>query len=119
MSASQQKLLSSYARLEELMSFRAEYQDKFQQTGMGGMNGATLHSFQQFLKQLDKAIAQQRDSIVQIEQECKIKREQWLQKHSKTSSYEKTVERFKQAENRVSLRREQKELDDYPGKPKP
>lgn len=110
--ASQGNLTQQQQRLEELLRFREEYHRQFQQTGEHGMDGATMHSFQHFLAQLDGAIAQQRQTVAAAEQDCQHKRHTWQDKHKNTRIYDKTIERFVAQEQHQENRKEQRESDD-------
>jgi len=109
---SQGNLSQQRQRLEELLRFRQEYNQRFLATGSRGMDGTTLQSFQQFLLQLDQAIAQQRRTVAAAEQDCDTKRDLWQDKHKTTRIYNKTIERFVNQEQRVQTRKEQRENDD-------
>jgi flagellar FliJ protein len=99
-------------RLEELLHYREEYNRQFQQSGMRGMDGTTLQSFQRFLVQLDQAIAQQRQTVAAAEHDCDDKRHAWQDKHKTTRIYDKTIERYVAQEQRTENRKEQRETDD-------
>ena len=109
---SQGNLSQQQQRLEELLRFREEYQQQFQQAGAQGMDGTSLHSFQQFLIQLDQAIAQQRQTVTAAEQDRDHKRHSWQDTHKTTRIYDKTIDRFVAQEQRQQNRKEQRETDD-------
>jgi len=109
---SQGNLSQQQQRLEELLRFRQEYNQRFQQSGAQGMDGASLQSFQHFLLQLDQAIAQQRQTVAAAERDCDHKRHAWQDKHKTTRIYDKTIERFVTQEQRKETRKEQRETDD-------
>jgi flagellar FliJ protein len=116
---SQGNLNQQQQRLEELLRFRQEYNQQFQQSGAQGMDGATLQSFQRFLLQLDQAIAQQRQTVAAAERDCDHKRDNWQDKHKTTRIYDKTIERFVTQEQRTASRKEQRESDDRIKRPEP
>jgi flagellar FliJ protein len=109
---SQGNLTQQQQRLEELLHFRQEYNQVFQQTGAQGMDGASLQSFQRFLLQLDQAIAQQRQTVAAAERDCDSKRNTWQDKHKTTRIYDKTIDRFVSQEQRTQARKDQRENDD-------
>ena len=109
---SQGNLSQQRQRLEELLHFRQEYNQQFMATGSRGMDGTTLQSFQQFLQQLDQAIAQQRRTVAAAELDCDNKRGLWQDKHKTTRIYDKTIERFVNQEQRTQARKEQRENDE-------
>lgn len=109
---SQGNLNQQQQRLQELLRYREEYKQQFQQTGSQGIEGNMLRSFQQFLLQLDQAIAQQHQAVAAAERDCGFKRENWQDKHKTTRIYDKTIERFTAQEQRKQTRKEQRESDD-------
>ena len=111
---SQGNLTQQRQRLEELLRFRADYQQQFQHSGAQGMDGASVQAFQRFMVQLDQAIAQQEQTIRAAEQDCSSKRTQWQEKHKNTRIYDKTIERFTSQEQTEEARREQRVSDDRP-----
>jgi flagellar FliJ protein len=114
---SQGNLNQQQQRLQELLRFRQDYQQQFQQSGAQGMDVTTLQTFQGFLVQLDQAIDQQRQAVAAAERDCEHKRDNWQDKHKTTRIYDKTIERFVSQEQRVQTRKEQRENDDRGKRP--
>ncbi len=99
-------------RLEELKQFRLEYTQQFTEMARQGIEGETLHSYQNFLQQLDTAIAQQEQTILAAESIKQQKKNEWESKHTTTRVYDKTVARYQKQEQTQQQRREQNESDD-------
>lgn len=110
----QQRLLDQYeTRLGELLSYRKEYREEFQQSGKEGIKASKMHDYQSFLQRLDVGIAQQRLIIEQTITGYEQQKKNWQSKRSRTQALDKTVERFKKQEDYEENRKEQKELDDH------
>jgi len=100
------------ARLAELKQFREEYTQQFYASGVEGISGATIQSYQNFIRQLDLAIEQQIRTVFAAESDQTQKKDVWQGKHRTTRIYQKTKDQFSAKEQKEQDRREQKELDD-------
>ena len=100
------------ARLAELKQFREEYTQQFYTTGAEGISGAAIQSYQNFIRQLDVAIEQQKQTLLAAESDKSHKTGIWQAKHRTTRIYEKTKEQFSAKEQKEQDRREQKEQDE-------
>lgn len=109
---SQRALNEHELKLEQLISYRAEYYRMFQEHGSRGMDGSQLQAYQSFLAQLDSAIISQRNMISHVTEECDTRREVWQQRHTRTEALGKTVQRYQVTEQREQEKREQRETDD-------
>ncbi|MDH5189980.1 MAG: flagellar export protein FliJ [Gammaproteobacteria bacterium] len=110
----QQRLLDQYeTKLGELLSWRKEYREQFQQAGKQGIQASKMHDYQAFLQRLDLAISQQRQMIEQAIYHYEQHKKNWQSKRSRTQALDKTVDRFKKQEQREETRKEQKELDEH------
>jgi flagellar FliJ protein len=101
------------AQLVQLCQYRDEYNQYFQRSGVGGVTAGRLLSLQDFLAQLNAAITQQEQLIVQTEHTCQLKRHEWLQARGKTKTIDKVVERYVREEMQHAAKREQKEIDEF------
>ena len=109
-----QRLLDQYeTRLGELLSYRKEYRQQFQQAGKEGIMASKMHDYQSFLQRLDIVITQQRQIIEQAILGYEQQKKNWQARRSRTQALDKTVERFKKLEQRENDRKEQKELDEH------
>ena len=110
----QQRLLDQHeARLGELLSYRKEYREQFQEVGKEGIKASKMHDYQSFLQRLNFAITQQRQMIEQAILGYEQHKQNWQGKRSRTQALDKTVERFKKQEEKEDDRKEQKELDEH------
>ena len=99
-------------RLQELVAYREEYAQQFHLTGQGGLDGRQLQSYQSFLNQLDIAIEQQKQQIIQAQQNCEERRVDWREKHTHSEVLNSAVKRIKVQEQKVEQRQEQRNNDE-------
>lgn len=109
---SNQTLLQHQNRLTELLDYRQEYLQRFNDSGKAGMSGSQLQQYQQFIAKLDVAIAQQKQHIAQLNQQCEQARQHWQQKHNRTQALDKTMQRYQHQEKHQQARKEQREIED-------
>jgi flagellar FliJ protein len=106
-------LLEQMERLEQLKKFRLEYTHQFRAAGQQGMDARSMMAFQNFLKQLDTAIAQQQQTVDAAHGDKKQKKTQWEEKHITTSVYDKTLERTLKKEQKQEDRKSQNAADEH------
>ena len=99
-------------RLQELIAYRDEYAQQFHQTGQGGLDGRQLQSYQSFLNQLDIAIEQQKQQILNAQQNCDEHRLEWRQKHTHSEVLDSAVRRIKVQEQHNEQKQEQRNNDE-------
>lgn len=109
---SQQTLQQEKDRLNDLITYRQEYLQRFNDSGKAGMSGSQLQQYQNFIHQLDAAIYQQRQRIEQLSVQCQQARDQWQQKHNRTQALDKTIQRFQNQERHQENKKEQREVED-------
>jgi flagellar FliJ protein len=110
--AVQRKLLSMQTQVEGLRNYRKEYQDRFDQLGIKGINVAQLLEFRSFIDKLDKAIIGQEQVLSSIEAELMTKRKIWEELHHKTQSLQKVCDSALAIEMKQEAKREQLEQDE-------
>jgi flagellar FliJ protein len=110
--AVQRKLQSMQAQVEGLRSYRQEYQYRFEQLGIKGVNVAQLLEFRSFIDKLDKAIIGQEQVLSSIEAELIAKRKVWEELHHKTQSLQKVCDSALIVEMKQEAKREQQEQDE-------
>jgi len=109
---SRKALTEQEMRLQELVAYREEYAQQFHLTGQGGLDGRQLQSYQSFLSQLDIAIEQQKQQIIQAQQNCEDHRHDWQKKHTHSEVLDSAVKRIKVQEQRTERRQEQRNSDE-------
>ncbi len=110
--AVQRELLSMQSQVEGLRNYRKEYQDRFDQLGVKGVNVAQLLEFRSFIDKLDKAIIGQEQVLSSIEAELMAKRKIWEELHHKTQSLQKVCDSALAIEMKQEAKREQLEQDE-------
>jgi flagellar FliJ protein len=110
--AVQRKHQGMQAQVEGLRNYRREYQDRFDQLGVKGVNVAQLLEFRSFIDKLDKAIIGQEQMLDSIEAEVKAKRKIWEELHHKTQSLQKVCDSALKVEMKQEAKREQQEQDE-------
>ncbi|MCF7966984.1 MAG: flagellar export protein FliJ [Methylobacter tundripaludum] len=110
--ALQRKLLTMQAQVQGLRNYRQEYQDRFDQMGVKGVNVAQLLEFRSFIEKLDKAIMGQEQVLISIEAEVMAKRKIWEELHHKTQSLQKVCDSALVVEMKQEAKREQQEQDE-------
>ncbi len=110
--AVQRKLSALQAQVDGLRIYRKEYQDRFDQLGVKGVNVAQLLEFRSFIDKLDKAIIGQEHLLSSIEAELMDKRKIWEELHQKTQSLQKVCDSALVVEMKQEAKREQLEQDE-------
>lgn len=109
-------------RLQDLKQYHQEYLHYYQQRGQQGVSSAKLQELQLFLHNLKQAIVQQQRMVEMAQKECVQKRLLWQQAHGKSVAMDKVVTRYRNDEDTLADKREQKESDELAqrgrGKPK-
>lgn len=109
---SQRLLDEQRERLRQLEQYRGEYLQNFQRQGSSGISGGQLRQWQQFIATLDQAIGLQRQQVVAAERDLQQKQRLWQQALTKQKAVDNVITRFRQEEERVRSKREQKEIDE-------
>ncbi len=99
-------------RLQELFSYREDYQKRFRLEAEKGIAGAQLQSYQSFIQQLDEAIRQQQTQVEQAEKNCSTVTSAWRETHTRTQVLDKAIQRLQVKENRQAEKIAQREIDD-------
>lgn len=100
------------ARLVELIAYQAEYAQRFESSGGGGLDMARMQDYRVFLARLNDAITQQRRLVEAAEADYAKKRNHWLGTRQQAQAIDKVVDRFKRDEVRAEGRRDQAETDE-------
>lgn len=109
---SQQVLKDHEARLEELIRYRDEYNQRFQELGSNGLEAQKVHEYRIFLNRLNDAVNHQRENVRQATEASIEYKESWMQTRSRAKALEKVVERYQSQEEQEQERQEQKESDE-------
>jgi len=99
-------------QLGELERYREEYRQQMLEQGESGFSAAKMQQYQRFLLKLDEVIVHQSEQVVVSEQRCEQRREEWLQRRTRTNALDKVTERYQESEAQDERRKDQKENDE-------
>lgn len=103
----------SEQQLDALMSYRAEYQRRFDEAMAQGMSMASLHNYQRFVASLDKAIEQQRGILSSSQNKVDDGKSHWQSRQRRLKSFDVLAIRRREATDKTEARREQHLNDEY------
>ena len=112
MAAQQRRLTALEQRLQQLQTYRREYANQLQDAGRGGLSPLQFQHYIAFINSLDHSIQNSRQQLESLRDQCREKREQWLQTRAKTRALETVVERRQAQQRQAEARREQAQADD-------
>ena len=110
--AANNNLIIQQNKLKNLIQYRQEYVDSFKQQGQKGMDGSQLHTYQNFLGNIDNALRQQHELIAVAEQACEKQKSDWRTQHSKTKIMNNVIDKYKVDEQQQKNKQEQKDNDE-------
>ncbi|MFQ5488725.1 MAG: flagellar export protein FliJ [Gammaproteobacteria bacterium] len=112
LSQARQVLEEQLQRLQELESYRHEYAQRINRLGGAGVHIAQLNEYRSFIARLDEAIQQQRQRTVQCQAELEQRSDGWQAARLRHRSVDKYRQRCVSEEQRLALKKEQKESDE-------
>lgn len=110
--AFEKRLLDGEKKLEELVRYKAEYEQGFQQRAAGGIGVMEMRDYQAFLARLAEAIKQQQALVSRARAEHDAERVKWQEALKRSKALGHVVERWQAEERHVTERREQRESDE-------
>ncbi len=110
-----QRQLAEQRKLETLLQFRKDYQEKFLVASRNGMDTVGIGNFQNFLNRLDEAVAQQRSVIEQAMRSVQAGREALNQAQRSMKSFDTLAERHAETVRQQARKSEQKVQDEQAG----
>lgn len=110
--AAQIKKRNLQSQLDNLQKYQQEYIDKLQLLSTGGIKIDKLLEFKSFISKLKLAIEKQTSDILAMDQELNSLRQQWENKHFKTTNLQKVCDGAKHEEHKEEEKREQYEQDE-------
>lgn len=113
LSESQQRLTEQQNRLQQLLMFRTEYANQFQNEGSTGISARRYQDYSAFLTNMDHGIVQLQQQLAWMEQELQRKRLAWLQNRAKTMALDEVIERDRKAQLWEEGQREQRDSDEH------
>ena len=109
---SMRQLESQQKQLDELIAYRAKYEQSYLAATQTGLSVAQVRDFQIFLTRLDNAITQQRQVVQGSNQEKEDSQANWQDARGHSKMINKVVETRQQAERQQDNSRDQRESDD-------
>lgn len=100
-------------KLDMLVEYRKDYQNRLQESSRAGMDQAQLRNFQHFINKLDEAISQQRRALEQSKVSTQIGRAEFNATQRKLKSYDTLHQRHIDAQKKLAEKSEQKALDEH------
>lgn len=105
--------LAAERQLEQLEQYLADYRSRLQQAVQDGLPAAGWQNYQRFIGVLEGAINEQRQVMLQSEQQLQAGREHWQAQQRRVHSFDALAERQKARQQLVIQRREQRAADEF------
>ena len=110
--AFEKRVLDGETKLGELVRYKAEYEQGFQQRAATGIGVMEMRDYQAFLARLAEAIKQQQALVNRARAEHEAERVKWQEALKRSKALGHVVERWQAEERHVTERREQRESDE-------
>lgn len=107
---------SAQQKLDMLLGYRKDYQERLQQATQNGMGPAEFRNFQQFINKLDEAISQQQKQVEQSKASTQRGRSEFDTTQRKLKSFDTLQQRHLEQEKQIAAKGEQKILDEHTGR---
>lgn len=114
-----QYLNAQVEQLDNLIRYKADYNQRLNSTASTGMNAQKLNEYIGFLTKLAAAIEQQQQTIELAKQALEQKKQFWFSKRGRSKALDSVLDRYVQDEAKQFEKREQRELDDRNNRAKP
>ncbi|MEM1187741.1 MAG: flagellar export protein FliJ [Pseudomonadota bacterium] len=108
----QQELQSSSSRLEQLQTFKNEYEARLQAMSSSGMDARQLADYRRFLAGLNDAIRVQGDEVDRGQERVDASRESYIDRSLHRGNVDELIGRSRVAQALDDARREQRLADD-------
>lgn len=103
-------------KLETLLQFRRDYQNKFREATQGGVDQNGLRNFQNFLDRLDEAVHQQRGVIEQASRSFVNGQNELHEAQRVMKSFDTLAQRHAESVKKQGIQSEQKLQDEQSGR---
>ncbi|MBF8222267.1 flagellar export protein FliJ [Halomonas sp. 328] len=100
------------AQVETLKRYRQEYAERLQRAMQEGIDPASMHNYQHFLRSLDEAMNRAQQTLAQQRQQVTRSQQQWQGEQRKLSSYDTLASRRAEQAQRVIQRQELRHSDE-------
>lgn len=100
-------------RLEVLMQYREEYQNRFLDSARDGIGRDAWHNYRAFLDRLDAAVAQAKEMVATSERRTAAGQQEWLSKRGRVKAFDTLAQRHQSRVDYAESRQEQKAFDEH------
>ena len=111
-----QQQQAAQTKLHTLEQYRKDYQTRLQQAVKNGINQISLRNFQDFIRRLDEAVAQQRIVIEQIHLSIQAGRNELTNTQKKMKSFDTLAQRHLEGTKKLEEKLEQRQQDEHAGR---
>jgi len=94
-------------KLSDLEGYLGEYREKFLALTRDGTGAETIRSCYAFISQLNTAISHQQKLVQDAEESVEEYRQIWIQARQRMDMLERTINRFRDEEQRIEQKKEQ------------
>ena len=108
----EKRVLDGEAKLGELVRYKAEYEQGFQQRAATGIGVMEMRDYQVFLARLAEAIKQQQALVNRARAEHEAERVKWQEALKRSKALGHVVDRWQAEERQVADKRDQRESDE-------
>ncbi|MGA7594618.1 MAG: flagellar export protein FliJ [Gallionella sp.] len=107
---------SAQSKLDLLLQYRKDYQDRLQTSTQTGINPTELRNFQQFINKLDQAISQQLKLVAQSRDSTRAGRGEFDMAQRKLKSLDVLQQRHIETQKKIAAKSEQTATDEHTGR---
>ena len=111
-----QQQQAAQIKLHTLEQYREDYQTQLQRAVKNGITQISLRNFQDFIRRLDEAVAQQRNVIEQIRLSMNAGRNELANSQRKMKSFDTLAQRHLESEKKLEEKLEQRQQDEHTGR---
>jgi flagellar FliJ protein len=108
-----QELDNYYKQIKQIEQYRLDYCNQLVERGKKGLTASEFGHLNRFLNQLDETLAKQRKAEEQFKLQVKNTEQHWFEVRKQRRSYEWMIDKKRIEREKIELKREQKELDDF------
>ncbi|NOZ53393.1 MAG: flagellar export protein FliJ [Gammaproteobacteria bacterium] len=112
LSKAQSVLQTQVQRLQELINYHTEYQQRFQVSGMQGINAFQVQGFLSFITNLQAAVDQQKEVISKARVLVQQKKQAWVASRGKLKAIDTIIDNYRNLEQKEQDKQEQKNIDE-------
>lgn len=110
--ANQVALREQEQALQNLLTYREEYTEKFKAQGNAGISAFKIQDFYCFLQKLEDAIVQQRQVLVNLTQQLEGSRLAWQQTHQRIEALQQVTDQSDHQEKTLARKQSQRQLEE-------